>query len=70
MSIDVTLDLFSSLTYLYYVFYARLTRLLVSQNVFNVSMSEGMEWESKKENIGRKVQSLSKNILHSSYLFC
>lgn len=70
MSVDVTLDLFSSLTYLYYVFYARLTRLLVSQNVFNVSMSEGMEWESKKENIGRKVQSLSKNILHSSYLFC
>lgn len=70
MSVDVTLDLFSSLTYLYYVFYARLTRLLVSQNVVNVSMSEGMEWESKKENIGRKVQSLSKNILHSSYLFC
>lgn len=70
MSVDVTLDLFSSLTYLYYVFYARLTRLLVSQNVFNVSMSEGMEWESKKENIGRKVQSLSKNILHSSCLFC
>lgn len=70
MSVDVTLDLFSSLTYLYYVFYARLTRLLVSQNVFNVSMSEGMEWESKKENIGRKVQCLSKNILHSSYLFC
>lgn len=56
-----TLDVLFSLTSLYCRLYARLTRLLVSQDVFNISVDEGRGGSLKNKDIEGKVQGLNQN---------